>query len=619
MDKDKLLKNHFWILAIVAAVLALASWVLVLVTGPSSAAGDSVKTKNNWKGWKNAKDFKHPGWIEEMRKEAEGLKSDGASIHGKLYAQQTAATDLMSWPKTLKTSGFDMKEGKFAFEIEVHPPKTSLKSLPPDTETKHSGKLIGSSQEYFDIEDSKNNPVRFLRSIVPKVIDKQDPNKKFERNFGPLGSFEGRMVTVSYVKGKFFGIEEFTETEKDKYREHYHKQQLSDALAELKPLNDADKPTILFRYVRDPRLGPVDPKKKDEFKVDSEVWIYEKDRLPPHDNRFFPYVKAWSNNPKEITSEEIWAAQEDIWVRRELFKQLKAANDVLAHFEPVMIDKKTAKPNSFHNFYWEIDFALSDEGVSATLKNLRPHEQAIDGLHFILRFKDKDGKPGAPVLFPPKERPLKDNPVAPAGGAKSTFTTKKPITVGDGSATEIFSVDQVLTVETAAVKRIDVVAVGTGANGDMAVSQRQSTKALFPFDKSKQKPAPTPVDVDPNDPNAPPPLPPDTTGRMSRYGFPLDRYLELPTAESRKLPVNLVLVVGPEHISLVQASLVSSPLRFFPTQVLWQRCQLTLPGPDLAKPFAAGGKTQENFELSVYGVVTIYQRPGRPSFANLAK
>jgi len=89
-----------------------------------------------------------------------------------------------------------------------------------------------------------------------------------------------------------------------------------------------------------------------------------------------------------------------------------------------------------------------------------------------------------------------------------------------------------------------------------------------------------------------------------------------------------VLVVGPEHVNRVEAALASSPLRFLTTQVLWQRCQLTLggapstastpsaPKTGLAGPVtaaASGGDSQENVELTIYGVVTLYDRPGRPA------
>jgi hypothetical protein len=152
---------------------------------------------------------------------------------------------------------------------------------------------------------------------------------------------------------------------------------------------------------------------------------------------------------------------------------------------------------------------------------------------------------------------------------------------------------------------------------------------------------------------------------VGKQGVLLDRYLEV-TGELRKVPINLVLIVDPDHIAKVEKAFAESPLRFLTTQMMWQRCAVSLRpqeagtgstpvgekgpaglgfgtkgmrsgpggiglsgmrsgpggfGSGLDGPIgpgrppadsADGGDEQENLELTIYGVITLYDRPGRP-------
>jgi len=221
-----------------------------------------------------------------------------------------------------------------------------------------------------------------------------------------------------------------------------------------------------------------------------------------------------------------------------------------------------------------------------------------------------------------------------------------------------------------------VVTIGAAANGDSAVSHRHAWRTLVPY-KKKPVPKDEPKVDDPNKgadggkggvplgeggrPNKGVPNPygegaGTLNANLSKHGLVLDRYLEV-TSESRKLPVSLVLIVDPDLVNLVQARLVDSPLRFLTTQVAIQRSQVSLrpaepggklgegePGPG-TPPFkgspgvpkfggggvfgsmpqppgsfgadlpAVAGDDPENVELTVYGIVTLYERPGRPVIA----
>jgi hypothetical protein len=115
-----------------------------------------------------------------------------------------------------------------------------------------------------------------------------------------------------------------------------------------------------------------------------------------------------------------------------------------------------------------------------------------------------------------------------------------------------------------------------------------------------------------------------------------ERYLDK-TDQVRKLPICLVLIVDPDHKTKVEVALAESPLRFLITQVLWQRYTGSLRPPDTGNgtstspkikdllppgpgtipdgssgtPSGGAGEERENMELAIYGVVTIYDRPGR--------
>src|SRR5207248_4018264 len=129
-------------------------------------------------------------------------------------------------------------------------------------------------------------------------------------------------------------------------------------------------------------------------------------------------------------------------------------------------------------------------------KNLPPRRQNVDQLHFLVRF-DKDAKP---VVFPPRDEPFASPALGPAGRGEDTFETKTPIEIKDleaGDLRGVFSVEQILTWETAAVKRIDVVTIGAAANGDSAVSHRHAWRTLVPY-KKKPVPKDEPKVDDPN-------------------------------------------------------------------------------------------------------------------------
>jgi hypothetical protein len=656
LDRETIIKNRFWILAGTAAGLALIGWLLLLVTVPSTIADERTRIEKPWLKNKRKTGFISSAAVKAMQAEAQALASEKTKMQAELYKTQATQSFLMTWPKAMVDLGFDFKNGKFAQDVEVlkRDPKL-LSSRPPDTETRISGTLTGETDaDWFTVKDRQGKTHRFMRADKTKVTFADEPTVKDPTiNFGKLGSKAQYPVTINFTVGKFFG-ENFTDSEKRAYQNSY-REQFPEVLAELGAANYLNEPEMLQRYLltrNTKNAGVV------ITEVANDAWIYKPGRIPPDDNRFFTYVEKWADLLNQISAEEIWTAQEMLWVQRDMYKQLRMANESLALLEPVKGDKADKDGwAKFRNFYWEMDLKEKGGSVEVKLRNMRPQQQAVNKLRFLLRFKDpsnKDGKPSGPVVFPPiepKELRFDGNPVAPYekdGNGSDTFQGNIAFTL-PAPLKELHSVEQILTVATAAVKRLDSLTLAMSTlTGDSALSHREATKAaaLLTYrpkpakaapptalddekNKDKIKDTPFGIPVQPQDqqpdlgldladPGTEARL--DPSVKLSVNKLLLDRYMQK-TPELRKLPVSLVMVVGPEHINRVLASLASSPLRFLTTQVLWQRCQLAYGGtpksapgtPAPARPATSTqGEIQENVELTVYGVVTIYEPPNRP-------
>ena len=666
IDKETLIKNRYWILVGTAAGLTLIGWLLLIFTVPSTVAKAVSDVETPWKKEKKFNRFKNPNLVKQMADETQKIETEAASLHKTLYDSQIKQTYLMTWPKAMVDQGFDFKNGKFAKDVTVQKkgdPKTDdkwVKSQPPDTDERMAGTLVDNSESWFKVKDRNGTIVTFMHLVNTKVIFTDAPEKKagsFGPTFGDLGDKKLHNVIVNFMVGRYFG-DDLTEYEIRAYRDSY-KDQLLETLAELGPVNAVNEPVVLLRYMSFQKATS----KVVRADLSGDNWIYKPDKLPPSDNRFFSYVSAnstshWPDNWHDISPEEVWAAQENLWVQREIYKEIKAVNDSVAAFKPVTGDQAGKDGwTKFRNYYWEIELKVMDPGaqakVAAKLKNLRAVGQSVNNLRFLLRFKDpkdKTAKLSDPLLFPPKEpvdKRFEGALVDIAGSGNDRFPPKGSPQdyvefVVQGPLTDpLFAVDQMLTVETAAVKRLDMLNVAMSPfTGETAISHYHSVKPqLESFKKKPPPPAPkTGVAQKLDDPTAPPPTGVDPTGadnivdpdvapvvtgdlaltgalKLSLNHLVLDRYLKK-SQEMRQLPISLVMVVGQEHMNRVVAGLANSQLRFLPAQVMWQRCNVPISGAAPSKTggavAASSGDGQENIELTIYGIVTIYDRPGRP-------
>lgn len=322
------------------------------------------------------------------------------------------------------------------------------------------------------------------------------------------------------------------------------------------------------------------------------------------------------------SKEDIWLAQEDVWVKRELLRAIRDANDSVARFKPVGEDpppvkeeKKEAKPaepvkaaegadqaadkpaekkeaapaappvqakpkdlrhRKFRNQHWELDLKLTkhdDKGelLSGTITNISKGKQPL-GVFFKILMQDL-GADSAGVLFPVDREPL---------GAGETWTIPPVIVPSQQIAVEgIMGVEQVLTWKTAPVKRIDWVEL-------YYHSSRTANRTLKPPRWYKS--------ADSADPSAPaggtePGMSTGGTGTSdsggpggsmmmgsgtggsaltSKNGLLINRYTDA-NEQVRHMPVAVVLIVDEDHVPEVLSAFANAKLRVQITQVHWQR------------------------------------------------
>ncbi|MFL5242140.1 MAG: hypothetical protein ACJ8FY_08530 [Gemmataceae bacterium] len=317
-------------------------------------------------------------------------------------------------------------------------------------------------------------------------------------------------------------------------------------------------------------------------------------------------VSQWDDNRPPLL-EELYLAQEDISVQRELLKIVKDTLDTLKKFHPVegaqetakvgdakAGDKKEAKPAGsgkvlvFRNPNWEITLSLDQNekkqlivsGPNSKIKNINPSKRtlAVD----VAQFQIVQGQAGAvPFRVPAEyllwnqECPLHNDVLI------DKFNKNAPV-----------QVEQVFDWQSSPIKRIDALAMGYN-------SHRTSNYALKtrPMKDTLQVTAgqagstgikgygamlggPNAASAPGSAPglgggaNTPPPgaagegdaaaaAEPETPNRLSRY-----RYLDV-RPQVRWMPIGLVLVIDQSAMQDVLAAIANSRLRIQTTQVSW--------------------------------------------------
>lgn len=327
--------------------------------------------------------------------------------------------------------------------------------------------------------------------------------------------------------------------------------------------------------------------------------------------------------PEAPTSETIWLLQEDLWVKRELLRVIREANDSFARFqevkpaapaEPVAkaspakekpaeaadaaagdSDKEEKKkeapppptkpkappsdPNHkiFRNPDWELDLKLTStigQGgnrqytIGGTIKNISNRKQAL-GIVFKVLLEDREDSTAFELL--PVDRPaLAAGESAPLKEVK----VRQQVTVAG-----LFGVEQVLNWRTAPVKRIDQVVLDYPSSRT-ANKWRIDKKPRFmtpPPGSEAAEAAATPSST------AIPGGPmlggkgmgaePVTRGSSGTNSLAReDRYTDV-NEQVRHMPVGMVVIVEEDRIPDFLAAFSNSRLKIQTLQVHWNHCR----------------------------------------------
>jgi hypothetical protein len=593
VDAETLMKNRFWLLAGLVPLVALIAFI-VLATAVAGQINNKKKDIEKKLGAiKNYKDAKRPNEVDHKGKEAAVHKALEDVVWKNAWDEQAP---LSTWPKEFEST-FHFKDGLFATEIKAE------RSKEPATEAggaeggpapakgptgEWRGTILKITKEWMSVagmEGKDKKEKTFYRTAQVKVTLNGEPSF-----FDKLKAKD--RVTLNWQQGKWFG-DELTSSEKKLFIESY-KTQLPEILLSVNPVRDDGKGVVQLKG-----------------------WTYNEEELveegKPAGMGFFNFVPKWTNN--RYLSKEAWTAQEDLWIQRELYRLINRANQSVAKFHG-QGGEGAGKEFTFNNPYWELTLSLTADKQLAVkrMKNLLPRRQKAD-LTFLVQVRP--GAEPTPVVFGGME------PFDP-------FQIRENLTYRlqeDADPVGIYGVEQALGLMTAAVKRIDLIKIGSGnqaavvatsgksplgstmsgggsAQGAVAQSHRTFIKPLVkfsfpgePLDKDK--------DAEKDESKETRGMPdmkkggsgfPGVAGKggggrettASPNGFVFERYLDPITTQARRVPVGLVLIVDQQHVGLVHAAFADSNLRFLTTQVLLNRYPHNLRAPEATMVASTG-------------------------------
>jgi len=339
------------------------------------------------------------------------------------------------------------------------------------------------------------------------------------------------------------------------------------------------------------------------------------------------HVEEWKTRPPSY--KEVWIAQEDYWVQRELFRALGKANESVSRFKKVKpgkdIDANDPLQGSFENPYWHLDLKIAKKDQTFVLSGRisnpetgddglpRPKRMLTIGQIWFWLYLDKEAL-GDDATTKPVPVAIQGESLPPG---KSMEIRETPLLV-ELAPQGIFGVQQVLQAKTSPIKRIDQLELGAQAHRTYKpvlvepVFLRDAMGMVRPPPKSSGPPMPGK--------GAPP-------ANLTENGLLSQRYYNTQTDETevRRMPIGLNLVVDQAHMPEVEAALVSSRLRFQITQVSWQHFRGTLAGTeeerngrprpkiDMPRPGEPQQRPEEGpkdlVELTIYGIASLYDRP----------
>jgi hypothetical protein len=596
---------------------------------------DQPEPKKEEKAPKEDKDARDEQAPKEENGPAEekGAKQEKASAGDKGAKDDKSPKDDKAPPDKAPKGQQPTKDGKGAKTAEE--PDESPTGL-------YHGRLKTFTTEYIVVVGRDGKSKTFYNTDKIKVT-LPDAEAKFT-GFADLKQYaaeggdretspaEGSVVAVKYFRTRRF-YDKMTPQEYQLYARAYASQ-LLEVLKEAEPENMDGVPLVQFPN-----------------------WQWDGKDIPPPGSPFFHYVTKTAStaggfggalggfgippglgtpagagkgkrnlplagfDPQKQSGEEPWLAQEDLWIQRELFRLVKKTNDSVANFKQV-------GPKEFENPYWRLkqlepDAKTKPSQVRIQLTNLLPRSQNVR-VSFRVQF-EQEGKLLPLEVIEDKDALLPHgSPLDSAKDNEPTDSVVRNLEVGGTAGKEvkgkaILAVRQMLTWDTAAIKRIDFVAIGSPE----ALAQRTSYRPLQPFKKKAEpakgaedpsaaeqggKPGPGP------DPKAKMPMPMPgqggaknpfdpkgggTAANLTEYHrLVRDRYFEV-TPQARRVPVSLVLIVDQAHAARVQTAFADSPMRFLTNQVILTRAKGVRPAAPAKEPtrFAKEGGTGGPFPL----------------------
>jgi hypothetical protein len=619
IDAETLIKQRFWLVAALCPFLVIIAYLVDI----TSVAG-VIRTKKKFiedkvKEIKNAgQGTKRPNDVDLKKKEAEQHKALEEVVWKDAYAKFQA--DISTWPEEIEQK-YDFKKGKTILQIQAVRGGTA--AVPDQNglaENQFRGLLMRIGPTYVDVKgrlgkDGKGKIVQLPFHLGPEMkISLRDASGKEQSvSFPKLQAYKPKddsgtvvvpdTVTITYQLGKYFG-DWLTREQQDTFKESYNSQ-LLDILKIVEPVEGRGKGVVQLRDW--------------EFVNDVEQL--------PAGATFLNFVSNWQGH--RFLPEEAWTAQEDLWIQRELYRRIKQANDMVGRFHGDGGDGKE-KEFAFTNPYWELRLRLTaDNKLGIKIKNLLPRRQKAEQTFLVKVRPDKVGPDGQ---FQPDGAPVKVafsellNPKEKTESGLFNPEQEKemaPYSLPAGATpTGIYGVEQVLTPQTAAVRRIDYIMVGGSNQGNaspgssglkgpgfnrppdkgkllqgglpmaggqpIAGGQQSKTQSHRNFVQELVAFAfPVPKDLKEETPKAPDAgkgMPPDKAPPMkgpmpdkgsvgkgrTTNGIELKRYTEI-TPQARRIPVCLALIVDQDHVGLVHAAFADSGLRFLTTQVILNR------------------------------------------------
>jgi len=307
-------------------------------------------------------------------------------------------------------------------------------------------------------------------------------------------------------------------------------------------------------------------------------------------------VPTWKRNP---TYEDVWLAIEDYWVQRELVAALAGVNKEAAKLQkPAEVaanDPRRNPPNSplkdsatertFVGRTWRLDLKLelrpTGPVVTGSVTNLTPRLQPFNANNeLVFNVWLSNAAEAKPFRF------VIEGTTLEGGKTEPIKFVERIHTVLEGSAVELFRVEQVFDVRTAPVKRLDRMMLGyTSAKHSQADLQMPAfSSKIIDAEAAGMGMGMGPGGVGMGPPGLAGPMgPPGIVGagpggpggtaattEMTYNGLVRKRYVSR-TDQVRAMPIGLVVVADQAYVQDVLTALTNSKLRFQTVQTSLKR------------------------------------------------